>query len=247
MDGCPTSAATGELAFIRVGSVSADGALNTNGWRQLLPLRGGCMNLARYLDSRNDFSKCSKALAVLIAFAAKIELRLVTDAYKEIVLRRVGSISCPRDCAVDVAETRVTRPFEADGKQKLISLCWIGRGLDHFDFNFVGLLICEFNAAVKCAVRVRSLVHVVQEVFHCYRRAFGIEFKLDVAQLSLYENVRFVGDRRHSPFEARRLRRVVSGQVCAVRDHALHRLPVPPWDLAENLHAKLRQLGIILL
>ena len=48
-----------------------------------MPLYGQLMDLFHYIHASYDLSECSKSLSIWIAFATKIEFRLIIDANKK--------------------------------------------------------------------------------------------------------------------------------------------------------------------
>ena len=126
------------------------------------------MDARHNVHASHDTAEGGKALAVGVAAAAEVELRLGTDADEELTGRRVRAVAGHGHRAVEVFQPRDRGPFERDGI--VGGPGPVGAPLNHLDLDqVVGLVVRPHRAIERRAVE-EVFVDVAQEVGRGPRR-----------------------------------------------------------------------------
>ena len=153
-----------------------------------MPFRRRLLDLADNVHAGGDFAKGGEPLSIGMAFPSVIEVRLVSDANKEIGGGRVCAGTGHGQSAIHVFQSGLARPLQRDWGEPLRLPGWIRRSLDHLDLHWVVWLVAGFDSTVEPAAIVEPGVDVLEKVSGSRRGVSGVDFRLNHAGIRIDGN-----------------------------------------------------------
>jgi hypothetical protein len=156
---------------------------NPNRRREPLFLARRCLDLPHDVHPGDDSSESSEALAIRVALATEVELRLIADTEEEARGRGVRPVPRHGNRSVAVRETGRGRALESD---RLAILAFLRGGdarLDDLDLDVVLRLVVRRHRSVELTAVVVAAIDVVEEVLRSNGRPRGVDLELDLPEL----------------------------------------------------------------
>src|SRR5262249_630721 len=117
-----------------------------------------------HLHALDHAAEGGESLAVRVALAAEVQLRLVADAQEEVRGGGVRAGAVQGDGAGLVRQPGVALPLQLDRREPVPGPARVDAGLDDRYLHLVAGLVVGPHRAVEAAAVVELAVHVAQEV-----------------------------------------------------------------------------------